>query len=226
MDIKEQKKSAAQYSLKFIPPHGKVGIGTGSTIKFLIDLLGENKDYFKDVIFIPTSDETGQLLSEYGLSVSVSLSGRIVIDIDGADEIDPAGNLIKGGGGALTREKIVAYNSEQFVVIADSSKYVNRLGKFKLPIEIIPFLAEQTIAHIEKLGAKVQLRDDGEFKTNNGNLIAIADFGIIGNMNDISVKLSCIPGIVEHGLFLKMADRSIEGTEHGVREHLYFKKND
>lgn len=224
MDILEQKREAASYSLKFIPKRGNVGIGTGSTVKYLIELIGENREYFKDTTFIPTSDETAKLLSEYGMNVSTSFSGRIQIDIDGADEIDPSGNLIKGGGGALTREKIVAFNSNEFIVIADSTKFVNRLGKFKLPIEILSFLAEQTVENIKNLGAEVQLRDEGKFRTNNGNLIAIADFGPMNDPNKISEELSNIPGIVEHGLFLKMADRSIEGSDHGIREHLYFKK--
>ncbi len=224
MDVVEEKRNAAKYALSFVPSKGTVGIGTGSTVKFLIDLIGENREYYGEANFVPTSKETENRLREFGLNIAYNFRGKIMIDIDGADEVDPQGNLIKGGGGALTREKIVAHNSEEFVVIADSGKYVQRLGKFKLPIEILPFLAEQTISNIENLGAKVNLRDNGEFKTDNGNLIAIADFGYISDPEIVSQQLSHIPGIVEHGLFIKMATRSIEGHGNSVREHVYLKK--
>jgi ribose 5-phosphate isomerase A len=225
MDIMEQKRSAAKYSLSFIPRSGIVGIGTGSTVKYLIDLIGENTDYYREVTFVPTSIQTEYLLREYGLNVTVSFKGKMLLDIDGADEIDTQGNLIKGGGGALTREKIVAYNSEEFIVIADSGKYVSQLGKFKLPIEILPFLADQTIENIRNLGASVQLKDSGSFVTDNGNLIAIADFGMMKDPASVARSLSVIPGIVENGLFINMTTRAIEGTEASIREHVYFRKN-
>ncbi len=221
MDESRLKEKAAVKAIPYVPKEGFVGIGTGSTVKFLIKLLVEESRKYSDVTFVPTSLETMYLLNSGGLRTSTEFHGSIAIDIDGADEIDPNGNLIKGGGAALTREKIVAANSQKLIIIADQSKLVNKLGKFKVPVEILPFLAEQTIQNIENKGCKVTLRPDNKSKSDNGNIVIDSDFGLIDNVQDIQTKLKMIPGVVEVGIFHGMTWKTIVGKNGGVEEINY-----
>ncbi|MHB1439108.1 MAG: ribose-5-phosphate isomerase RpiA [Cuniculiplasma sp.] len=215
------KELAAIEASKLIPRSGIIGIGTGSTVKFLIKIMSEKYQLYKNNQFVPTSLETEKLLSNGNLTVIDDFTGRILMDFDGADEINPVGDLIKGGGGALTREKIVAANSEKFIVIADETKMVNRLGKFKVPVEIVPFLHSKTLEKIESLGGITQKRKHGKEISDNGNILADADFGIIENPGLLEKEIKMITGVVEVGLFTNLASQSIIGTEEGIINKKY-----
>ena len=221
MDESVLKEKAAEKALEYVPMDGLVGMGTGSTVKFLIKLLSEECRKYSNVTFVPTSVETMYLLNSGGLRTSTDFHGTISIDIDGADEIDPDGNLIKGGGAALTREKIVAANSKRLIIVADQSKLVQKLGKFKVPVEIIPFLAEQTIHNIETQGCKVSRRTENKNKSDNGNLVIDADFGLIDDIQHTQAGVKMIPGVVEVGIFKGMTWKSIIGKDDGVDEINY-----
>lgn len=221
MSLEYEKRKAAERALEMVPEGKIVGIGTGSTVKFLIAALGENRERYLDNLFVPTSEETKHLLLSHGLKVSDNIDDKISLNIDGADEIDPTGNLIKGGGGALLREKIVAWNSEKFIVIGDHTKYVDKLGKFKVPIEIIKFMANRTLKNITELGAKCRLRGTPQFVTDNGNFIIDCDFGIIDDPISLEKVLDEIPGVVETGLFCNMSYLSIEGRDDKTLIHNY-----
>ncbi len=226
MNMENFKRMSAEKAIKLIPFEGLVGIGTGSTVRFLIELIGKNPDLYKNVKFVPTSEESANLLRESGLHVSEEISDEISIDIDGADEIDSFGNLVKGGGSALTREKIVAFNSKRFVVIADSSKVVKKLGKFMIPIEIIPFLAERTIIDIEKIGCVIHKRDGKRAHSDNGNFVVMADFGLIENPKELEIQIKMIPGVVEVGLFNRYTDMAFIADSNGVEVREYERIHD
>ncbi|MGP6220035.1 ribose-5-phosphate isomerase RpiA [Caldiplasma sukawensis] len=221
MSLDYEKRIAAESALIMIPEGKIVGIGTGSTVKFLIAALSEKKERYSDNIFVPTSEETKKLLLSNGFNVSDDIDQRIALTIDGADEIDPTGNLIKGGGGALLREKIVAWNSEKFIVIADHTKYVDKLGKFKVPVEIIKFMANRTLKNIIEIGGKCRLRGVPPFVTDNGNFIVDCDFGIIDDPISLEKELDEIPGVVETGIFCNMSHLSIEGKDDKTLIHNY-----
>jgi ribose 5-phosphate isomerase A len=169
---------------------------------------------------IPTSKKTKELAEQLGIPLTtLERHPAIDIDIDGADEIDPQLNLIKGGGGALLREKVVASVSRRFVVIADSPKRVERLGKFPLPVEVIPFAQPLLRGRIEALGAQVSLRTDGygnPYVTDEGHHILDCTFGEIADPPGLAAKLRAMPGIVEHGLFIGMAQMALVGRQEEV----------
>src|SRR3954470_24087880 len=205
-----EKQAAAHASLAFIKDGDVVGLGTGSTAAFFIQFLGERVRAGMKVRGVPTSVAAQQLAEKCGIPlVTLNEVDRVDVDVDGADEFDPQLCLIKGGGGALLREKIVASASKKFIVIADSSKQVAVLGKFPLPVEVVPF-AETTVARtISSLGAKVSLRKtaNGEvFTTDEHHHILDCEFGQITDPASLASRLSAIPGVVEHGLFIHMAD--------------------
>ena len=220
----DEKLNAAIESLNYIPKTGLVGIGTGSTVAKLIGKMSERNEEYVNNLFIPTSEITKKLLLECGFNVTEEISEKIIVDIDGADEIDREGNLVKGGGGALTREKIVAKNSKKVVIIADSSKFVENLGKFKIPIEVLPFLYKRTMSLIKDLGANVNIRYNGNFKSDNGNLIFDADFGLISNPRSLEMQIKEIPGVVEVGIFSNMTDLAIIGTKNETKKILFSRK--
>ncbi len=221
MNNVDLKLNSAKASLPLIPSSGFVGIGTGSTVTRLIELMSNTPEKFKDNVFVPTSRDTEKKLLDRGFSVSNKVTGPILLDIDGTDEIDPYGNLIKGGGGALTREKIVARNSNFVCIIADISKKVTKLGKFKVPVEVVPFLYERTIANIEALGSRVLERMGERRISDNGNLICDADFGLIDNPKLLEAQIKTIPGVVEVGIFCGMIQKVIFGSENGTEEELF-----
>ncbi len=222
MANENEKEAAARDSLRFVQDGNVVGLGTGSTAIFLIRLLAERVQAGLKIRGIPTSARTRESALAAGIALTTFERDPVIdVAIDGADEIGPGLALIKGGGGALLREKIVASAARKFVVIADSSKQVPVLGKFPLPVEVIPF-AEALIAHrIAALGASVSLRKDPAgkvFVTDEGHHILDCHFGQIPDPGGLAQELNRMPGIVEHGLFLDMADVALIGKGSQVLE--------
>jgi len=219
------KIKAAAAAIEFVEDGMKLGIGTGSTAEEFIKILAAHVAKGLNVVGVATSERSHLLCSELGIALS-SLDDMPELDltIDGADEIDPQLNLIKGGGAALLREKIVAAASARMIVIADESKTVEILGKFPLPIEINIFGAKATCKAIERLNADLgnscplALRggENDPLKTDGGHWILDASFGRIANADTLSAGLLNIPGVVQHGLFLGMADTAIVATGDGV----------
>ncbi|MBT3323423.1 MAG: ribose 5-phosphate isomerase A [Anaerolineae bacterium] len=221
MNLKER---AAAKALTYIKSGMVLGLGTGSTTAYFVDMLGEkvSSGELTDILGIPTSKETAEHAAKWGIEITtLSKHPRIDIAIDGADEVDPTLNLIKGLGRALLREKIVEIHAEKFIVIVDASKMVSRLGtRDALPIEILPFEAEAHIHWLNALGCRAELwlEDDGSLAiTDNGNYLSKCWFeeGIPDAYN-LAQKLSTRPGIIEHGLFLDMATEIIIAKEGGV----------
>ena len=221
------KKSAAYKAVEFVESGMVVGLGTGSTAAFAVDRIAErlgNGD-LKNIIGIPSSLRT----EEQARGLDIPLAGfdahsEIDVTIDGADEVDPDLNLIKGGGGALLREKVLAQATRRNIIIVDESKLVPKLGTgWALPIEVIPFARDSAAKFIESLGAKVKLRciEDGcEFLTDQNNIILDADFGPMTDPVGLADQLNQRAGIVEHGLFLGLAADVIVAGADGIR-HLH-----
>ena len=202
MTQESDKKAAAIEALKLVRDGMMLGIGTGSTVKYFIDGLSDRVKAGVRLRAVATSIESETLARNAGIAIENDFSGQLDLDVDGADEIDAEGNLIKGGGGALLREKIVAYNSKTVCIIADSTKFKERgLGEFRVPVEVIPYLKDMTRKQVEKLGGICIFRKNGEFVTDNGNLVMDCDFGIIRNPADLETKIKMIPGVAEVGIF-------------------------
>lgn len=224
--IDKAKFVAAKQASEYVKDGMKVGLGTGSTAAWLVKCLGERvqKEGLK-IKGVPTSTRTAELAREVGIEViSLDEARWLDLTIDGADEYDSNLNLIKGGGGALLQEKIVATASDQMIVIADASKHVETLGNFPLPIEVIPFgwqttktLVEETLIGMDVLGRKVTLRMNGEapFYTDEGNHILDLHLNRIGNARQLSLVINQIPGVVENGLFIDICDIVVIGYGDG-----------
>lgn len=204
----------------------RLGIGTGSTAEEFVRLLAEKVAAGLKVEGVPTSERTARLCVELGVPLkSLDELPELDLTIDGADEVDHALRLVKGGGGALLREKIVAAASGRMIVIADQSKVVETLGAFPLPIEINPFGQVATRIAIEKLAARSGLSGeltmrssgDGAFMTDGGHLILDASFGRIPDAEALARELNTIPGVVEHGLFINLASLAIIAGPEGAR---------
>ena len=219
MSADDERRRAAEIAVGEVHPGMKLGLGTGRTAEYFVRLLGARVREGLDVVAVPTSKKTGDLATTEGIRV-VSLDDEPVLDlvVDGADEIDPRLNLIKGGGGALFREKIVASAARKMIVVADAAKVVNELGRFPLPIEVSPFglkVTEQAIARVARdLGqhGPLTLRKNGEgapFVTDGGNHILDASFGRIVDPDTLADALKRITGVVEHGLFIGLATTAI-----------------
>lgn len=206
----QEKEAAARASMTFLRDGMVIGLGTGSTAAYLLRFLAERVREGWKVRCIPTSTGTRDLAASLNIPLTtLDEVQQIDVTVDGADEFDPALNLIKGGGGALLREKVVASASRQVVIMADSSKQVAVLGKFPLPVEVIPFAQALVAKRIGELGAtvKVRLRADGSvFVSDEGHHILDCGFGEIRGPEALARKLSDMPGVVEHGLFVGMAD--------------------
>jgi ribose 5-phosphate isomerase A len=206
----QEKRAAAQASLAFVKDGNIVGLGTGSTATHAIELLGERVRAGLKIIAIPTSGRTRDLAATLGIPLTTfDQVQQIDVTIDGADEIDPQLQLIKGGGGALLREKIVASASRKLVIIGDSSKQVPVLGKFPVPVEVITFAQALVKKKLEESGAVVVMRllPSGEpFVTDEGHHILDCTYGQIQDPPALARTLSDMPGIVEHGLFIDMAN--------------------
>jgi ribose 5-phosphate isomerase A len=205
----QEKEAAARASLRFVKDGQVVGLGTGSTAAFFIKLLAEQVKNGLRVRGIPTSVRSRELAQSLGIPLTtLDECQEIAVTVDGADEVDPQLRLIKGGGGAMLREKIVASATEKLVIVADASKQVAVLGQFPLPVEVIPFAQMLVSKRIAALGADVSLRkgDDGRpYVTDENNHILDCRFGQIRDVDGLARKLSDMPGVVEHGLFIGMA---------------------
>jgi len=220
------KREAAAMALSEVRPGMRLGLGTGSTARHFVDLLGERVAAGLEVICVPTSEATASQARDLHIPLSdLDALDRLDLTVDGADEIDPALNLIKGGGGALLREKIVAAASDAMIVIADGSKCVDTLGRFPLPVEVNRFGLGATrraiAAVLARHGAQGGLELRGEsagtpFVTDGGHLILDAFFGRISQPEALSGDLLDIPGVVQHGLFLKMCRKAYVATPNGV----------
>jgi ribose 5-phosphate isomerase A len=213
-----EKQTAGRAAAELVQPGNIVGLGSGSTATCAIRCLGERVRGGLKILGIPTSQRTKQLAEHLGIPLArLDEHLQIDIDIDGADEIDPQLNLIKGGGGALLREKIIASASRRFIVVGDSSKQVAHLGKFPLPVEVIPFAESLISKRIAALGAQVLLRGAGQpYVTDEGHHILDCTFGKIADPAALAEKLRAIPGVVEHGLFIGMAEMALIGKDGGV----------
>lgn len=223
---RELKIEAARAALEYVKPGMRLGIGTGSTADEFIRLLADKVSGGFEIVGVPTSIKTMELCNE--LSVPLATFEELPeldLVVDGADEVDGALNLIKGGGGALLREKIVANASASMVVIADDSKLVETLGAFPLPIEVNKFglratrIALQNVADKLSLSGEIKLRggEEAPFVTDGGHYILDASFGHIPDAYALSVNLLEIPGIVEHGMFLGYADTVLLASADGVQ---------
>ncbi len=217
-----EKELAGRAAAELVRDGDVVGLGTGSTAYFAVVALGERVKAGLKIVGIPTSEATAELARKVGIPLAtLEEHPEIDIDIDGADEIDPQLRLIKGGGGALLREKVIAAASKKMVVIADSSKSVPVLGKFPLPVEIVPFARAVVQKKIAGLGAtaKLRLKPDGQpHVTDNGNQILDCSFGKISDPPALAKELSNTPGIVEDGLFIGLATVALIGYGESVRE--------
>lgn len=210
------KEAVGRAAADYVQDGMKVGLGTGSTAQWLIRALGERAP---DIVCTATSQRSEDLARELGLTVvTPDEIGSLDLAIDGADEIDPAFNLTKGGGGAHLREKIIAQMAARFIVIADDSKLVPKLGPFGLPLEVLDFAPSVAAARVRALGAAdVTTRD---VRSDNGNLLMDAHFGTIDDPIALAGQLAAIPGIVEHGIFPgAMVERVVLADAEGsVRE--------
>jgi ribose 5-phosphate isomerase A len=220
----DAKRIAAEYAADTVENNMLVGLGTGSTAYWAIARLAERVREGLQIQAIATSQTSEEQARQSGIPLMTfaELGNRqLDVTIDGADEANLDFQLIKGGGGALLREKIVAAASKRMIVVVDSSKLVDVLGKFPLPVEIVPFGAEQTIRHLRELGAlpKLRLNEHGPFLTDNGNYIVDCAFSEIVNPSRLSDLLNAIPGVVENGLFVGMADAIVAGYPDGRVEY-------
>lgn len=224
--IDKAKFVAAKQATSYVESGMKVGLGTGSTAAWLVRCLGDMvRDNGLKIKGVPTSSRTAQLARDVGIQViSLDEAKWLDLTIDGADEYDGNLNLIKGGGGALLQEKIVATASDQLVVIADISKQVETLGAFPLPVEVIPFgwqttktLIEETLIGMDVLGRTASLRMNGDvpFFTDEGNHILDLHLNRIGNARQLSLVMNQIPGVVENGLFIDICDVVVIGYGDG-----------
>lgn len=212
------KQIAGQKAAEYVKDGMIVGLGTGSTAYWAIKKIGEMVKKGLNIRAVPTSEETKELAYKLDIPlVSLEDVNHIDLTIDGADEVDQELNLIKGGGGALVREKIVAYESKKLIIVIDQSKLVKKLGAFPLPVEVVHFGSDKTLINLEKFKCQAKLRKDGDkpFNTDNENYIIDCNFELIQNPRELNIKINIIPGVVESGLFIDLADLVIVGKEDG-----------
>ena len=227
MNTDAYKRAAAARAVEFVRPGMRLGLGTGSTAKYFVELIGERVREGLDVVAVPTSEATFADAKRCGITLTtLDDTPQLDLTVDGADEIAPDLSLIKGGGGALLREKIVAAASGRMIVIADESKYVGALGRFPLPIEVVPFgvaaiqrSIETAIKRVQKAGSLAirQAKSGHPFVTDGGHWIIDAELGRIDDPAALAHALAAIAGVVEHGLFIGLADMAIIGGPAGVK---------
>ncbi|MBX3076792.1 ribose-5-phosphate isomerase RpiA [Candidatus Obscuribacterales bacterium] len=222
MSTDVEKQNAARAAVDLIEDGMIVGLGSGSTSLIFVRMLGERVKNGLKIKGVPTSDETAMVAREVGIEL-ISLDQEVHpdLDVDGADEVDSNLNMIKGGGGKLLREKIVAFAAKEVIIMVDSTKLVEKLGKFTVPVEIVPFSQPIVEIAIEDIGGKPVLRkakDGSTYITDEKNHILDCDFGLIDDAESLARKLSNTPGVVEHGLFIDLADLVLVGENDGVRQ--------
>jgi ribose 5-phosphate isomerase A len=227
MDVEAQKRAAAARALEFVRPGMRLGLGSGSTAKHFVELLGERVHAGLDVIGVPTSEATGADAARLGVPLTtLDETPELDLTVDGADEIATDLSLIKGGGGALLREKIVASASARMIVIADESKWVSALGRFPLPVEIVPFGLAPTRRKVEAAAAAAgspgpallrRGKDGHAFVTDGGHWILDAALERIADPRSLADRLDRIAGVVEHGLFIGLAHIAVIAGSSGVR---------
>ena len=217
----DPKRIAAEKAVEYVENGMTIGLGTGSTAYWAIQKIGEQVKQGLKIKAVASSEHSAKLASDLRIPM-ISFEHIMAIDltIDGADEVDQEKNLIKGGGGALLREKILATNSKQFIVVVDASKIVKHLGAFPLPVEIVPFASNLTIQKIQSLGTVPAIRGDqgSNYITDNKNLIVDCHFGSIQDPATLNSKLHMIAGVVETGLFVNMKPTVIVGHSDGKVE--------
>jgi len=205
-----EKQAAARAGVQLVQEGQIVGLGSGSTAAYFLRFLAERVRAGLNLRGIPTSVHTQQLAASLGIPLTtLDEIQQIDVAVDGADEVDPNLQLIKGGGGAFLREKIIASAARRFVVIADSGKRVDVLGKFAVPVEVVPFAQKLVAKEIQALGASVQLRSQASgqiYVTDEGHHILDCRFGEIHDPAKLALQLESIPGVMEHGLFVNMAE--------------------
>jgi len=220
------KRAAAARALDFVSDGMKLGLGSGSTAEAFVELLGARVRGGLKLFCVPTSERTAQLARSLGIVLG-NLDDLAPLDlaVDGADEADHQFNLIKGGGGALLREKIVAISSKRMIVVGDGSKLVKRLGRFPLPVEVLEFGHATTAARIaaavaalgyRKTAIVLRKKDGAVFKTDSGNVIYDCAFGAIADAGALAATLSCVTGVVEHGLYVGIAKTLVIARAGGV----------
>ena len=215
----ETKRQAAERSMAYVNDGMRVGLGTGSTAKHVLELLGARVRAGLKIVGVPTSNGAAELAKQWGIPLATFAEvGELDIAIDGADEVGPNLALIKGGGGALLHEKIVATAAREFIVVVGEGKVVPMLGSFPLPVEVVPFAGPLVQLKLVRLGAApvLRMRGDKPFLTDEGNWIYDCHFGSIPNPLKTAEELRVIVGVVEHGLFLDMATRVIVADAQGV----------
>lgn len=213
--LENEKQFAAAEAVKFLSDNQIVGLGSGSTATYAIKEIAKLVQKGLKIQAVPTSSQTEQLAKSLGIQIiDINSIEQIDITIDGADEFTEDLILVKGGGGALLREKVVASMTKEVIIIADSAKKVDQLGKFKIPIEIIPFATRYVMKMLRSIDGKseIRMKDNSPYVTDSGNHILDADFGLIENPVLLAEKLSAITGIVEHGVFVNLARKVIMGS--------------
>lgn len=223
--IQEFKTQAAKEAVTFLKSGMVVGLGTGSTATIAIKIISQllQAEALEDIFGIPSSVKTARLAQELGIPLTnLEEHPEIDVTIDGADEVDPELNLIKGGGGALLKEKILAQASKEVIIVVDESKLSPKLGtKWALPVEVLPFAWKTEAFFLESLGAAAAIRklsDETLYKTDQGNLIIDANFGEIQQPDVLAQKLQERAGIIEHGLFIGLASMVISAGKSGIQK--------
>jgi ribose 5-phosphate isomerase A len=216
-NIESMKKRAAEFAIEFVKDGQIIGIGTGSTILYAIQALGGKVRDGLSIIGVPTSKQSERIAKELNIPIrQLNDVDRVDIVIDGADEINPAFDMIKGGGGALTREKLVALAAKERVIVVDETKLVPFLGKsFRLPVEVLPYGWRYCQNCLQEIGCTVNLRtrDSEIFETDNGNYILDCGFDDLGDAEDLERRIKLIPGVIESGLFIGIADTLVIGYQ-------------
>ena len=217
------KKNAGYKAAEYVKDGMVLGLGTGSTTHYFIEKVGMRiKEEGINVLGIPTSFQSLLIAKEWNIPITTLEEHDIDLSVDGADEVDGEFNLIKGGGAAHTKEKIVDYAAKKFIVIVDESKVVDSLGNFPVPVEVLPDASRVVIKTLEDMGASCEIRmaqrKDGPVITDNGNFVIDAKFSEIDSPSHLEIDLNSIPGVVENGIFSQMVDKVIIGTEEGTKE--------
>ena len=216
----ELKRAAAEKALELVQDGMLLGLGSGSTARYFTEGVGTLVAGGMKLRGVPTSRNTAELAAQLAIPIVTELVGQVDLAVDGADEVDPALSLIKGRGGALFREKLVAAAAKRFVVIVDESKLVKQLGVGVLPVEVLPFLWRSTAERLTGLGVTLVVRGGEEtpYVTDNGNIVLdVTVEGGIANATDLAAELKAVTGVVEHGLFVGMTDTVIVGGPDGPK---------